>query len=62
MFESVIPRIFGWVPISLRRALLGRLDHDQFHPCPALGRLARPLPREKFAFENPAIMNGAAAS
>jgi hypothetical protein len=35
MLESVIPRIFGWVPISLRRKLIGRPDHDQFHPCPA---------------------------
>jgi len=27
MFESVIPRVLGWVPVSLRRALIGRPDH-----------------------------------
>jgi FkbM family methyltransferase len=27
MFENVIPRVLGWVPVSLRRALIGRPDH-----------------------------------
>lgn len=27
MFESVIPRVLGWVPVSLRRVLIGRPDH-----------------------------------
>jgi FkbM family methyltransferase len=27
MFESVIPRVLGWVPVSLRRALIGHPDH-----------------------------------
>lgn len=27
MIESVIPRVLGWVPISLRRALIGCPDH-----------------------------------
>jgi len=27
MLESVIPRLLGWVPISLRRALIGRPDN-----------------------------------
>jgi hypothetical protein len=67
MFESAIPRILGGVPISLRRALLGRPDHDQFHAGPACWRfelgVASPATcGEKFAFESPAVMNGAVAS
>jgi FkbM family methyltransferase len=27
VLENVIPRLLGWVPISLRRALIGRPDH-----------------------------------
>ena len=27
MLENVIPRLLGWLPVSLRRALIGRPDH-----------------------------------
>ena len=58
MLESVIPRLLGWMPTSLRRALIGRPDNPSRFANIVHNLLNRMAPTESQVFDCHGVLEG----
>jgi FkbM family methyltransferase len=58
MFENVVPRILGWVPLSWRRAIIGRSDHPSRIATLVHNLLNRMRPTESQVFDCQGVLKG----
>lgn len=58
MLENVIPRLLGWVPISWRRAIIGRPDHPSRMATLGHNLLNRMPPSESQVFDCRGVLAG----